>query len=233
MELIQQLPSELVTLESEQYAEFVSSSATLRTLIQNWQTAGSYAFHHISGFRRLSPIALIREALAKCHDEFPSTSISELTFIEDEDLRETLGRDIGAVNSAFSNLEWKAATVLAGSVIEALLLWALEKKPGEVQASVKRLVDDKTFKSKPAADLNDWNLFLYSKVAADLKLLDGDTVSQVDLARDYRNLIHPGKVKRSQPCSRATAMTAVAAMERVKQDLGKRFPTEIKPLFFC
>jgi hypothetical protein len=146
LELIQQLPSELITLEPEAYAEFVSATATLRTLIAEWQAGAEYNFYYIQALRHLSPVTLIRQALAKCPDEFPSTSISELTFIEDEDRRETLGRDIGAVNSAFSNLEWKAATVLAGSVIEALLLWALEKnKPGDVDASVERLFDERRF----------------------------------------------------------------------------------------
>jgi hypothetical protein len=48
-------------------------------------------------------------------------------FLNDPDLAEALRADIATASSALRNGEWKAATVLSGSVIEALLLWALQK----------------------------------------------------------------------------------------------------------
>jgi len=51
-----------------------------------------------------------------------------LTFIGDEELRESLVLDYNEVNQALHNGEWKAATVLAGAVAEALLLWALQTR---------------------------------------------------------------------------------------------------------
>ncbi len=65
--------------------------------------------------RHLSPITLIRQALAKCKDDFPVSSSSHLNFVPDNELRERLRLDIGTVETTFANLEWKAATVLAGS----------------------------------------------------------------------------------------------------------------------
>jgi hypothetical protein len=45
--------------------------------------------------------------------------------------------------SALRNSEWKAATVLAGSVIEALLLWALRlRTPTEIETA-RTLVKEK------------------------------------------------------------------------------------------
>jgi hypothetical protein len=67
---------------------------------------------------------LIRRALAACPDESPAPETRELAFIEDTELRDGLRLDISAINRALSNSEWKAATVLAGSVVEALLLSA-------------------------------------------------------------------------------------------------------------
>jgi hypothetical protein len=42
-------------------------------------------------------------------------------FITDDALRNSIRGDIGAAERAFANFEWKAATVLAGAAIEALL----------------------------------------------------------------------------------------------------------------
>jgi hypothetical protein len=79
---------------------------------------------------------VIRDVLQQCPDEAVRPGTNELSFITDQALRETLRTDISTMNSALSNGEYKAATVLGGSVIEALLLWGLSKKtPAEQQAA--------------------------------------------------------------------------------------------------
>jgi hypothetical protein len=228
LDLLQHVPSELITLGPEDFAEFVSSVAVLRTLMQRWQIRDGQ-FTRIPGMRHLSPITLIRQALAKCKDEFPVSGGTHLNFISDNGLRERLRLDIGAVETTFANLEWKAATVLAGSVIEALLLWVLEKHfSNEVKSAVDRLVVKGVF-GRPKGDPKYWDLYHYAEVAAELKAVEEDTVQLVRLARNYRNLIHPGKVERlGQACNRATAMTAISALDRVVEDLTKRFPVAAK-----
>jgi hypothetical protein len=224
--LLEQIPSELLVMDATQYAEYVSSVAALNSHIRVWETRGNtQPLTLIPGLRRHSPIALIRQALERCPNEFPPASTSELTFISDEKLRERLNLDIGAVENAFSNSEWKAATVLAGSLIEALLLWVLEEQfSDKVESSVDRLVTKKVFRKKPDDDPQWWDLYHYVEVAADLTALDDDTVTLVRLAKDYRNFIHPGKAKRlQQDCNRSTAMTAIAALYRVTRDLAKKF----------
>jgi hypothetical protein len=53
-----------------------------------------------------------------------------------------------------------------------------------------------------------------------LKLITGDTAQLVRLAKDARNLVHPGRAARlDQKCNRATALTALAAVEAVADDL--------------
>jgi hypothetical protein len=219
LELVQQLPSELITLGAEDFTEFVSGGATLRTLLQQWQNA-DFSYHRIPGLKYLSPVTLIRHALAKCPDEFPSASTSKLTFIADANLRDNLRLDISATNSALRNGEWKAATVLSGSVIEALLLWALEQRaPGDVQLATKKLVGG-TFNRPPPASLDNWVLFQYIEVAVERRLITADTAVAARLAKDFRNLIHPGRAKRlGQECNRGTALSAVAALEHVVNDL--------------
>jgi hypothetical protein len=123
--------------------------------------------------------------------------------------------DIGSVESAFSNGEWKAATVLAGSVVEALLLWALlEQNPANVSAAAAKL------KLKVPSNPEEWVLYQFIEIAGELKLIGTETAMQCRLAKDYRNLIHPGRAQRlGQACNRGTALSAVAAVEHVVNDL--------------
>jgi len=220
LELIQQVPPELIVLKADQYAEYVSSIATLKDLIEQWR-ARDFGFHYIPGLRKHSPISLIRQALDICLDEVASVGTTELAFIEDAGLRENLRLDISAVNNALSNGQWKGATVLAGSVIEALLLWALQAQPpAAVQTSIARLLASKTLSTKPDNNLEKWEPHEYLEVTADLGLIKQDTATQARLAKNYRNLIHPGRAQRlGQVCNRPTALTAVAAMERVREDI--------------
>jgi hypothetical protein len=225
--LTQEIPSQLLVLDSVQYAEYIASISAIKYNVQKWQTQPR-PFPAlpmlISGMRRCSPVALIRQALEKCPNEFPASGSAQLRFISDDELRERLRLDIGAVETTFANLEWKAATVLAGSVIEALLLWVLKEHfSNEVKSAVHRLVTKGVF-GKPKDDLKYWDLHHYGEVAADLKVVEEDTVQLVRLARNYRNLIHPGKAERlGQACNRATAMTAISALDRVTEDLTKKF----------
>jgi len=56
--------------------------------------------------------------------------------------------------------------------------------------------------------------------AARHKLITSESKQQADLAKDARNLIHPGKATRSgSPISKATALTALTAVYRIADDL--------------
>ena len=51
-------------------------------------------------------------------------------------------------------------------------------------------------------------------------LISPDTCNAARLARNFRNLIHPGRAARlAQVCDRATAYSAVGALEHVIRDL--------------
>lgn len=55
------------------------------------------------------------------------------------------------ITRALYNSEWKAATVLAGSVTEALLLWALEKYKDKISILLK----EGAIKKPRSKDLNE------------------------------------------------------------------------------
>ena len=159
----------------------------------------------------------------KCPDEHPPASTTELSIIKDDDLRENIRRDIGATTRALNNAEWKAATVLAGATIEALLHWRLqEPSPGKpaIQSAIQKLVADGTLR-KPNTNRDFWGLDEFIKVTRKLNLIKPDTATAAGLAQNYRNLIHPGRAQRlAQIRDRGTALSAVGALDHVIRDLS-------------
>jgi len=219
-QIVQQIPNELLVLESARYGEFVASIAVIQDALRMWQVQRNTVLTEVPGLSPHHPVALVRSALALCPDEVPSNETAELSFVADRELRESLRIDISAVNNALSNGEWKAATVLAGSVIEALLLWALHLEDAtKVTRTANSLVGN-VLQQKPNSDLERWNLHEYIEVSAALDIISPDTAAQARLAKDFRNLIHPGRAARlGQTCNRGTAVSAVAAVEHAVQDL--------------
>jgi hypothetical protein len=101
-------------------------------------------------------------------------------------------------------------------VIEALLLWALSRN------KVAALAAATAPRGRPSID--DWRLADMIKVAKELKLIGQKTASQADLARDFRNLIHPAVAERTaMKCDRPTAFGAFAGMDLVASDLEAHF----------
>jgi hypothetical protein len=78
----------------------------------------------------------------------------------------------------------------------------------------------KAISHKPSADLKQWTLHEYIEVAFALNLIKSETAIQARLAKDFRNLIHPGRAARlGQVCDRGAALSAVAGIEHVVRDL--------------
>jgi len=220
LELLKDVPDELITLTSADYSDLILAKSTIEEHLAIWRARGNVgSMSHVKG---LDAVTLIRRALAKCPDEYPPSATTELLFIQDAALRDNIRRDLGAANRALNNAEWKAATVLAGATIEALLHWRLqEPSPGKaaVQSAVAALVASGTI-TEPDTNLDRWDLHHFIEVVGHLKLLKPDTCSAARLARNFRNLIHPGRAARlAQNCDRATAYSAIGGLERVIRDL--------------
>ena len=163
-------------------------------------------------------IHTIRRVLEKCPDEFPPAATTDLRFIDDPNIRGSIQSDVMAANTALQNAEWKAATVLGGAAIETLLYWKLSPPQTPVtqrDAAAKRLA------KIPAADFDRWELFDFIAVAKELGVIGDSTFKQADTARDYRNLIHPGRASpKKQVCNRATALAVISGLEHVINDLN-------------
>jgi hypothetical protein len=219
--LLKNVPDDLIVVSHTDYADLVLAQSTIEETLAHWKARGDVGFMpHVNEF---DAITVIRRVLAKCPDEYPPPATTELAFVSDAALRDNIRRDVGATNRALNNAEWKGATVLAGAAIEALLHWRLqEPSPGSaaIAAAVTDLVSRKAM-TQPDKDIDRWSLHHFIEVAAHLGLVKSDTCSAARLAQNFRNLIHPGRAARlAQACDRATAFSAVGALEHVIRDLS-------------
>ena len=83
--------------------------------------------------------------------------------------------------------EWKAATVLAGSIVEALLLDSLHQREASdssaLHSSISSLRSKNVLNKAPPSNLDDWNLHQMTEVAASLDIIHAVTAGSVGLRR--------------------------------------------------
>lgn len=218
LSLTKELPPELLTLTGQDLSDYIVAISLAETIQKIW-TGGGNSFQ-VNEHRGTSVMALLRQTLAKCPDQVPSPSTTKLLFITDSGLRESIRQDISAANQDSMNAELKGATVLAGSATEALLLWGVRQKQGSFAAAIKALVAAGTLTQSPHSNPERWTFIELIEVAHQLGLITLETAIQARLGKDFRNLIHPGRSARlGQVCDRATALSALAAVEHVVRDL--------------
>jgi hypothetical protein len=222
LELYDQLPAELIRLSADDFAELVSQIATVRFYTDLYR-------------RNPNPdhLKLVGRALAKAwkpigalKDEAPTIS-HDLSFISDRVLQEMIGVDIAAVSADLQSGEWKGATIISGSCCEALLLFALQmnetKSDGAVAAAVAAVSWPGSGPNPKDLTHRSWDLYSYTEIAHQLKLISYTTRNELVLARDYRNLIHPAKsVREKVRCDRGTAYVAAGALEHVLSDVREQ-----------
>jgi hypothetical protein len=223
VDLLRQLPSELLAVSAAEFADLTVATAAIEmTVLRYSHGQWPIALLPVSGE---DIIHTIRRVLDKCPDESPPAGTAELSFISDQQFRDSMRLEIGAVNSALRNAEWKAATVLGGAAIEAFLHWKLstpQTAPADIMAAKQQAVTSRKLQNSPPADLNDWVLIHFIAVARELGAIAEETFKQADTARNYRNFIHPGyAARRQQVCDRATALAVVSGLEHVIRDLSR------------
>jgi hypothetical protein len=214
LRLVDELPDELKIIDGGDYSRFLRSLETIRSTVVH---TGGNAVPYNSEKRLGDAISDVRVTLERLPDQQIPAATAGLSFITDPHLRESIRGDIAFANQAFSGGEWKAATVLAGAVAEALLLWAITAKKSEPEVEGARTV----LIPKSSKDPNKWDLDGYIKVARTLALIEDETEKQTKLARHFRNFIHPGRSARlAKVCDRGTALSALAAVELIVRDLS-------------
>jgi hypothetical protein len=218
LDLYKNLPPELIRLPPEDFAALVAAVGTVQLGVDQFRSTAQN-----DSLQRVGPaLNKAQELIAKLKDEVPSTS-HDLAFIGDPLLQEMIGLDISAVTTDLQSGEWKGATIIAGSCCEALLLYGLQTRDGKTPGTVAKAVSAIRWPGKSPNPSNatdrSWDLFSYAEVCCHLGLISDSTKAALDLARDYRNLIHPAKTVREKiRCDRGTAYIAVGALEHVITD---------------
>ena len=221
--LIRRIPSELITVPVEKYVELEQAIETIeQNLALLSREQYKFQISAVAGTDK-SAVQVIYHVLEECSDAFPASSNVNLAFIGDSNIRENVSFEIGAVESAFRNSRWTAATVLAGGAIESLLLWRVTQfSKIEIEGSITVLRTGGRLKNKPGDDIREWHLPELIEVAAQLKVLEERTSIEARQSKDFRNLIHPGRVLRyGMRCSRGTACASLAALDFVVEDIAK------------
>jgi hypothetical protein len=197
LSLLRQVPDELITVPFADYTEFLQCQSSLTSALSVWDVGDQD--RPVRNGSGKDPVARIRRTLALCPDENPPP-YPGLLLISDDTARANVQQDIRAAWIDFRSEEWKGATVFATTAVEALLFWALKGRSD----------------LREPERLDRQHLGEYINEAERLGIIVKATADQARLATDARNLIHAGKMARTGlTCTKATALTALAALEAV------------------
>ncbi len=112
----------------------------------------------------------------------------DFSFVKDTTIRRIVVRDYAEFVTAPTH-SLKARFILAGGIIEGLLLDALMQDPVKAKNT--------TAARKDSRDIEEWGLSVLLDVAVELKLISPSAQSFGHAVREYRNLVHPGLERRS------------------------------------
>ncbi|WP_280807880.1 hypothetical protein [Variovorax boronicumulans] len=118
---------------------------------------------------------------------------------------------------------WLSATVMYGSVLEALLATSLESHLSKAMTAVNA-PKDQSGKTLP---LKDWRLEKLLKVASEIGLVNSTVADFGSVLKDARNLIHPGKQlrERSNPEAATAAVSGNVVRGVITTLRARRTPT--------
>lgn len=131
----------------------------------------------------------------------------DFDFIGSEDFRMSLTNDFREITACLDAKSWKAVHVLAGSMVEALLVeYLVVSRPGPT-----------TTKDPHKMDLSE-------AIAAcrDECVISATTASLCDVIRGYRNLIHPGRLIRlKEEVTPEGAQIAASLVRLISKEIAK------------
>lgn len=165
----------------------------------------------------LDPIVAIREIASSLSDVAIPENATGLEFMHDQALRNELLADIASVSRLIYSAEWRSAAVMAASVMEALLLWAL-REYGEERAIAEAKQLQPPIKQ---AQLDRYQLAECIKLCHHLDIIKKECSDQADVARESRDLIHAGRrIRKKKVFERKDAISCWAGLEHVVSELS-------------
>jgi hypothetical protein len=163
----------------------------------------------------------VRERLEELLRRKPDLPELDTRDFFDECLRDVLARDYTEAQQAYVAGAFKAASVLAGGILEGMLLDAIARQPvvereryTEATAGLPRL----------AGEVN-WdrvNLAQLIQAAAQLGILGKSALRLIDGARDFRNALHPrAECREGTRAGKEEAELLLALVRLVYRDLSE------------
>lgn len=144
----------------------------------------------------------------------PLVPQKDFSFVTDENLREIIERDYTWVNKCLAVEAWKPVIILAGGLIEALLLDGLSKDSAKARASSEAPKEN---------DILKWDLSNLIDVAVDLSIINPGAEKLGDAVRHYRNLVHPGnEIRTGLKIEPEEAKIAFQVLNIIIRDLQKK-----------
>jgi len=170
-----------------------------------------------------SEIAEIRQALDELlrrQPELPPVDVRDFNFVRDPPLRVVLSADYVEAQRAFAFSAFKAAAILAGSVLEGMLLDYLQGPRATSSADY-----EETTKDFPKLDSEiNWNRVSLSNLigaASQLGALGAGVRKLVEGARDFRDTVHPmAELRLAMRAGREEAELLLALVRLVYRDLA-------------
>jgi hypothetical protein len=133
--------------------------------------------------------------------------VASFDFVAGDDFRAGLQSDYQEMEQAIKSESWKSVHVLAGSIVEAMLVDYIAGS----DLPAKKGIDPLTLDLGGAI-----------KLCRDEGIVSERVASLSDVVRSYRNLIHPGRVIRLEETVDAnSASLASTLVEMVASELGK------------
>ncbi len=127
-------------------------------------------------------------------------------FITDEDFRGSLEADYAEMKDCFSAKSWKAVHVLAGSIVEAVL--------------IDYLLTEELVQRKDALGLNLGDAI---KLARQHNVISAKASDLSSVIRDYRNLIHPGRaIRLGETVNVDTAHVAESVVKIIMAEVSRK-----------
>lgn len=137
-----------------------------------------------------------------------ATQVPPFDYITAPHYRAILEADFAEMQICLQAGAWKAAMVMAGSLIEAILVEHLEwlSSPGDEERLRKIMLADAITRCEAAGEISETAAKLCSAV------------------KDYRNLIHPGKVVRDSVAApdQNNAVIVTALVGKITQEVAAR-----------
>ena len=123
--------------------------------------------------------------------------ISKLSVLHSHELRIILDRDLMEAALSLATQSYKAAIILSGSIVEAILLDRLTLQKDLAIETLRRI---RQKQNKPLGDkdrkIEGWDLESLLDVAFEMKIVSYNLFYWGNGIRGFRNLVHPGVEKR-------------------------------------